>query len=80
MGKLTLALDASTEEKLRALAEEKYHSKKGALARVVKDLVEELGSEVQRRAAYQKLLADMEKGFPMGKLLYKHRSELYDRP
>ncbi|MBI4043719.1 MAG: hypothetical protein HY393_02860 [Candidatus Diapherotrites archaeon] len=79
MGHLTVSVDKHTEQSLRALAKEKYAGKKGAISKVVMDAVERMAEENHRQRAVESLKAMMEKGFPMGKILVKHRSELYDR-
>ncbi len=79
MGHMTLSLSEEKESALRALAKQKYGDSKGALSQTVEDLLSLEEREVHRRIAVQKLLALGEKGFLMGKLKIKHRSELYDR-
>lgn len=79
MGLLTVSLDNDTESYIRHLAKEKYQGKKGSLARVIQDLAKGSKRDEQRRNAFKSFKARMEKGYDMGKLLYKHRSELYDR-
>ncbi len=79
MGQLTISLDKGTEAKLRRLASERHKGKKGSLSKVIGEALEKLEAERERERAMKELFALADKGFPMGKLLYKHRSELYDR-
>ncbi len=79
MGQLTISLDKGTEAKLRRLASERHKGKKGSLSKVIGEALEKLEAESERERAMKELFALADKGFPMGKLLYKHRSELYDR-
>jgi hypothetical protein len=79
MGHMTISLKEEKEQHLRALAVQKYGDTKGAISKTVEDLLELDEKESKRRRAVQSLLARMEKGYNMGKIIIKHRSELYDR-
>ena len=79
MGHLTVSLSEESERKLRQIAREKYSDRKGALSQTIEDLVGLAQRESYRQRAIQSLLSHMERGYHMGKILYKHRSELYDR-
>ncbi len=79
MGTLTIKVDEKIEKKFREEAVKKFGAKKGYLGSAVEDamklwLMQEEQEEIKKRA-----LAMMEKGFDMGKILYKHREELWER-
>lgn len=79
MGHITISLEKKDEQKLRALAKEKYGGKKGALAKAVAEGIGKLEQEKVRDRAIKKMIEIMDEGFDMGRILIKHRSELYDR-
>lgn len=79
MGSVTVGLDDVTEKKLRFLAKERFKETKGAMAKVIAEGINGLEKESKRLTARKKLIAQMEKGFDGGKILFKHRNELYDR-
>ncbi len=79
MGHMTISLKENKEQRLRVLSKQKYGDKKGAISQTVEDLLDLEDKEARRRRAVQSLLARMEKGYDMGKIIIKHRSELYDR-
>ena len=79
MGHMTISLKENKEQRLRVLSKQKYGDKKGAISQTVEDLLDLEDKEARRRRAVQSLLARMEKGYDMGKITIKHRSELYDR-
>lgn len=79
MGNITLSLEDKGEEKARRIAKKKFGGKKGALSRVFSEGIRKLEGDEKRERSRKKLLEIMEKGYPMGKILYKHRSELYER-
>jgi predicted transcriptional regulator len=74
MGVVTITLDDNVEEKLRELAKGK-----GALGKAISVATQEWLEKQQQEALKKKLRALMQKGWPMGKILYKKREELYDR-
>ncbi len=79
MGHMTISLKEEKEQRLRTLAKQKYGDKKGAISQTVEDLLELDEKEAKRRRAVQSFLARGKKGYNMGKITIKHRSELYDR-
>ena len=79
MGHITISLKKEDEMKLRRLAHERYNSRKGGMSQVIADALDSLGKESIRERAVKSAIERMEKGFHMGKWLFKHRSELYDR-
>jgi predicted transcriptional regulator len=79
MGHMTISLKEDKEQRLRALAKQKYGPRKGALSQTIEDLLELDEKEARRRRAIQSFLARGKKGYHLGKIAVKHRSELYDR-
>ncbi|HIH16619.1 MAG TPA: hypothetical protein HA252_04410 [Candidatus Diapherotrites archaeon] len=79
MGHLTISLDKDTEAKLRRLADERHGGKKGSLSKVIGEALEKLEVESERKRAVDFLIAEMEKGYSLGGITIKDRSELYDR-
>ena len=79
MGNLTLSFENEDEKKLRRIAQKKYSGKKGALSKVVSEGLKRLDEDSNRERAFRSLMKKMEKGYDMGKILYKNRGELYDR-
>lgn len=74
MGTITIVLDDEVERKLR----EKV-SGKGALGKAISEATNKWLQDDAQERAKEKLKTLMKKGYNMGKILYKHRSELYDR-
>ncbi|MEK6970467.1 MAG: hypothetical protein AABW68_02100 [archaeon] len=79
MGHMTISLKDEKEQRLRILSKQKYGDKKGAISQTVEDLIELDEKEARRRRAIQSFLARGKKGYHLGKIAVKHRSELYDR-
>lgn len=79
MGNLTMSFEKEDEERIRRLAKEKYGGRKGSLSRVVNEGMSHLEEESRKERARQSLLRKLEKGFDMGKILYRNRAELHER-
>ena len=79
MGHITISLEEKDENKLRAIANQKYEGKKGSMAKVIAESLELLEKDSARQRAMERQLRWMGKGFKLGKLLVKNREELYDR-
>jgi len=77
MGTMTISINDETEQKLRKYAELKYGNKKGRLANVITEAIEDKINESEKKKAITEALEIMEKDFKVVKV--KHRSELYDR-
>ncbi|MFH0714611.1 MAG: hypothetical protein V1847_02455 [Candidatus Diapherotrites archaeon] len=67
MGNVTIALDGASEQKLRALARERFGGKKGSMAKVVREALEK-AEEGNKKRAWEKLLDRIEKGTYLGGL------------
>lgn len=79
MGNVTMALEDADEKRLRRLASEKFGGGKGSMAKTVKVALEKLENEDRRGAARKRLIESMRKGYDLGRIAVRHRSELYDR-
>lgn len=79
MGNVTMALEDVDEERLRRFAKEKFGGGKGSMAKVVAKSLLKLEQEDKREAARKRLLESLKKGFNLGGLAVKHRSEFYER-
>ncbi len=79
MGNITIALENKDEKKLRRIARQRFGGGKGSMAKTVKAGLEKLENEDRRDEARKRLIAGMKKGYNLGGITYRHRSELYDR-
>lgn len=79
MGNITVSVTDRTESSIRRMAKEKFEGRKGALGKVIDEAIEKIEKEDERLEARKQMLKMMEKGFDMGKILYKERGELYER-
>lgn len=75
---VTINMETETLNKLRilALAEKR---KKGFLGKVISEATKEYLKEKEQEEIRKRMLERLEKGYNMGKILIKHRDELYDR-
>jgi len=74
MGIITVTLDDEVEKKLRNFAKGK-----GALGKTLSQAAKNWLEEQEQDKIKQKFLSIIKKGYPMGKIQYKKREELYDR-
>lgn len=79
LGNVTISLEEKDEKKLRHFAKTMFSGKKGSMAKVVSRGLQKLERDFEGDLAKQRIIAGMEKGISMGKILIKHRSELYDK-
>jgi hypothetical protein len=79
MGNITVSLEKSAEQKLRAIASQKYKNRKGALSKVITESLNLFSRQSARQRAMERQFRWMDKGFEMGKILAKKREEIYDR-
>lgn len=79
MGIMTTSISDTIETRFRKAVAMKFGTNKGALQKGIEfgmqKLIEEVELENLRKSAVERL----EKGYKLGKLLYKSRDELYDR-
>ncbi len=66
MGTITVALKPETERLLRLLAKRKHGGKKGALSKVLEEGLQHLELDERRKAAIDRQLKVMRKGFSLG--------------
>jgi len=75
---ITINIEKEVISELRKLAS-KEKQKKGFLGRTITAATKNYLEEQKQKEIAKRQIALMEKGFNMGKILIKHRSELYDR-
>lgn len=74
MGKITFFMEDKVEKRLRAAAIDEAD-----LNRIVNLATAQWVENIEQEEIRRKALKLLRKGFKMGKILYKHRSELHDR-
>ena len=79
MGTMTISVDDDTEADFRLFVKQHYGKQKGVLGKAVDTALQKLMEADKQREIAQRQLALMEKGFNMGKWMYKSRDELYER-
>ncbi len=79
MGTITISLNNETEHKLRELAEKTFGKRKGYLGEAVTEAIEKWAGEKQQKEIAERELKVLEKGYFLGKRLYKDRGELHER-
>ncbi|HIJ97972.1 TPA: hypothetical protein H1012_02400 [archaeon] len=79
MGVLTIKVDEKVEKEFREEAVKKFGAKKGYLGSAVEDAMKLWLKQKGQDEIKKQALARMEKGFDMGKILYKRREELWER-
>lgn len=79
MGTITINISEETEAAFRKTVREEKGEGKGKLGEAVTEALEGWVEEKKQRALGLELLELSRKGFNMGKITIKHRSELYDR-
>ena len=75
---ITINIETEVLSKLRKLAAAEKQ-KKGFLGRVISEATKEYLKEKEQEEIRKRMLEKMSKGYHMGKVLIKHRDELYDR-
>ncbi|MBI4148694.1 hypothetical protein HY490_05365 [Candidatus Woesearchaeota archaeon] len=79
MGTITVSISEDVEQRLRKHVR-KTGQQKGSLGRNISRAVEHWLDEQEQKKIGEELHHLLDKGFAMGRLLYKRRAELYDRP
>lgn len=79
MGTMTINVTDDAEMQFRDTVKKTKGSGKGVLGQAVTEALTQWAKQNQHKEAAERLLEIMNKGFPMGKILYHHRSELYER-
>ena len=79
MGTITVGVNDKTEEKFRRAVKNTIGEGKGKLGQALNEAMEKWAQEAEQEVIRKRALEKLEKGFNMGKTLYKHRNELYER-
>lgn len=79
MGTITINVDNEIEIEFRDTVKKTYGQGKGILGKAVEEALKKWTYENNQKEIGRRLKTMMEKGWPMGKILYKHREELHDR-
>ncbi len=80
MGTITVNVTDETEEFFRRTVLSEFGKGKGILGRALDEAMKRWAEEKRQGEIAERQAALMRKGFKLGKLMYKKRSELYDRP
>lgn len=75
---VTINMDSDVVKKLRKLAAAQKQ-RKGFMGKVISEATKKYLQEREQEDITKRQLRKMEKGYKMGKILIKHRSELHDR-
>lgn len=78
LANVTVSLSETAEKKMRELANAKYGGRKGSMAKVIEEALDCISANRAGKAAAERQAEWMKKGFKLGKINFKHRSELYD--
>ncbi|MBI4918698.1 hypothetical protein HY837_02120 [archaeon] len=79
MGTITVNVSNETENLFRKTVHKELGKGKGKLGGALDEAMKKWAEEKKQKEIGERLLKTMRKGFAMGKILYKHRSELYER-
>jgi len=75
---ITISIDSEVLKRLRELALVEKQ-KKGFLGKIISDATREYLKEKEQEEVRKSMLERLNKGYHLGKVLIKHRDELYDR-
>lgn len=79
MGTITISVDDVKEKEFRKAVKNSFGEGKGKLGKAITQAMEKWTEETQQWQLRKKAIERLEKGYKMGKILYKERSELYER-
>jgi predicted transcriptional regulator len=79
LGTITISVNDKVERKFREIAGSIYSKKKGYLGKAITEAMERWIDEKRQGKIAEQELKVLEKGFDMGKVLFKRREELYER-
>lgn len=79
METITININKETKDLFKETVKKEYGLRKGHLGRAVNEALLIWIREKKQQEIAERQLALMKKGFNMGKILYKHRDELYGR-
>lgn len=78
MGTMTVSVKDEVEDSFRKVVNSIYSGKKGSLGKAVTEAMQNWIEEQKQKEIAEEELKTLEKGFVMGKLLFKDRAELYE--
>ncbi len=78
MGTMTVSVEDAVEHRFRERAVQKFGKQKGSLGKAVTQAMDDW-AERHGEDAIKKSLQFLEKGFKMGRLKFKSRTELHER-
>lgn len=79
MGTITVNISDETENFFRDAVKKKLGVGKGKLGFAIDNAMKNWISEQEQKEAVSNLMKHLDKGFNLGKILYKKRDELYER-
>jgi len=79
MATITVSISDKTNDLFRKTVEKELGKGKGKLGKALDDAITSWANEKLQKKLEEELMNKMEKGFNLGKILYKKRSELYER-
>jgi len=79
MGTITINVDDKVEERFRKEAGDKYNRRKGYLGKAVTEAMDKWIKERRQKEISMRQLKILDKGFDLGGMAYKKRSELYEK-
>lgn len=79
MGTITVAVEDSVETQFRKAVKDRLGIGKGKIGKAVTEAMKQWVYAVEQQDLRERALKRLEKGYNMGKILYKHRDELHER-
>ena len=79
MGTITVGVDDEIEEHFRLTVKRTVGAGKGTLGKAVAEAMEKWAKEKDEKEMRKRALERLERGYSMGKILYKNREELHER-
>lgn len=79
MGRITINIDDTTEQRFREVAKNILGGQKGYLGRAATEAIALWIRDKEQESIAQQGLALLEKGYHLGKLGYRSREDIYNR-
>lgn len=79
MGTITVNVDDKAESRFRKTVKEAVGTGKGKLGKAITEAINKWVDEKRQKEIAERQIKLMEKGFDLGGVTYKHRSELHER-
>lgn len=76
---ITRSIDENAEKQFRAFVARKYGTGKGVLSQATMDAYKKLIESEEIEGLRRRAIERLEKGYNIGKIRYKTRTELYER-